>query len=94
VVDHLVDLDPACDTTRRGSDGRSVWIEPSAPRFTSEPVLAQEEAIVTWAMAAQADPPAPSTTLNRDGLDPLQADAAAAVAGDDRLVLVSRVSSS
>ena len=70
------------------SDGRSVWIEPTAPRFTSEAVLAQEEAILTWAMAAQADPPAPSTTVDRDGLDPLQADAAAAVAGDDRLVLV------
>jgi hypothetical protein len=88
VVGQLVDLDPLGDTTRRTSDGRSVWIEPTAPRFTSEPVLAQEEAIVTWAMAAQADPSAPSTTLNRDGLDPLQADAAAAVAGHDRLVLV------
>ena len=75
---------------RRGaaSDGRSVWIEPTAPRFTSEAVLAQEEAILTWAMDAQADPPAPSTTVDRDGLDRLQADAAAAVAGDDRLVLV------
>ena len=88
VLDQLVDLDPPGDTTRRASDGRSVWIEPTAPRFTSEPVLAQEEAILTWAMAAQADPPAPSTTVDRDGLDPLQADAAAAVAGDDRLVLV------
>ena len=88
VVAQLVDLDPPGDATRRGSDGRSVWIEPTAPRFTSEPVLAQEEAILTWAMAAQADPPAPSTTVNRDGLDPLQADAAAAVAGHDRLVLV------
>jgi hypothetical protein len=66
-----------------------VWIEPTAPRFTSETVLAQEEAIVTWAMAAQANPPAPSTTGTRNGLDPLQADAAAAVAGHDRLVLVS-----
>ena len=28
-------------------------------------VLAQEEAILTWAMAAQADPPAPSTTVDR-----------------------------
>ena len=88
VVAQLVDLDPPGDTTRRGSDGRSVWIEPTAPRFTSETVLAQEEAIVTWAMAAQADPPTPSTTVIRDGLDPLQADAAAAVAGHDRLVLV------
>ena len=88
VLAQLVDLDPPGDTTRRQSDGRSVWIEPTAPRFTSEAVLAQEEAILTWAMAAQADPPTPSTTVNRDGLDPLQADAAAAVAGDDRLVLV------
>ncbi len=70
------------------SDGRSVWIEPTAPRFTSEGVLAQEEAILTWAMAAQADPATPSPTVDRDGLDPLQADAAASVAGDDRLVLV------
>ena len=71
------------------SDGRSVWIEPTAPRFTSEPVLAQEEAILTWAMAAQADPPAPvHHRRTGTGLDPLQADAAAAVAGDDRLVLV------
>ena len=88
VLAQLVDLDPPGDTTRRGSDGRSVWIEPTAPRFTSEPVLAQEEAIVTWAMAAQADPPTLASTVNRDGLNPLQADAAAAVAGDDRLVLV------
>jgi conjugative relaxase-like TrwC/TraI family protein len=88
VVGRLVDLDPPANATRRSSDGRSIWIEPTAPRFTSEAVLAQEEAIVTWAMAAQADPPAPSTTVDQDGLDPLQAEAAAAVAGDDRLVLV------
>jgi ATP-dependent exoDNAse (exonuclease V) alpha subunit len=65
-----------------------VWIEPTAPRFTSEAVLAQEEAIVAWAMEAQADPPAPSTTIERDGLDVLQAAAASSVAGHDRLVLV------
>ena len=88
ILDQLVDLDPPNDTTRRGSNGRSVWIEPTAPRFTSEPVLAQEETVLTWAMAAQADPAAPSATVNRRGLDPLQADAAAAVAGYDRLVLV------
>jgi len=88
VLHQMIDLDPPGDTTRRLSDGRSVWIEPTAPRFTSEPVLAQEEAILTWAIAAQSDPPTPSTTVNRDGLDPLQAEAAAAVAGQDRLVLV------
>ena len=65
-----------------------MWIEPTAPRYTSEAVLAQEESIITWAMAAQADPPSPSNTVDRTGLDVLQAEAAAAVAGDDRLVLV------
>jgi conjugative relaxase-like TrwC/TraI family protein len=84
----LVDLDPPGETTRRTSDGRSVWIAPTAGRFTSEPVLVQEEAIIAWAMAAQAEPPAPSTTINPAGLDPSQADAAAAVAGKDRVVLV------
>ncbi len=88
VVDGLVDLDPPGGLTRRESDGRSVWIAPTESRYTSEPVLAQEEAIVTWAIAAQADEPAPSTTIDADGLDPLQADAAAAVAGHDRLVVV------
>ncbi|MGI9028584.1 MAG: MobF family relaxase [Ilumatobacteraceae bacterium] len=88
VLAQLVDLDPPGGTTRRASDGRSVWIEPTAPRFTSDAVLAQEEAILTWAMAAQADPATPSPTVDRGGLDPLQADAAASVAGDDRLVLV------
>src|SRR5215216_1385410 len=88
VLAQLVDLDPPGDTLRRGSDDRSVWIEPTAPRYTSEAVLAQEEAILNWAMAAQADPAVPSTTVDRDGLDPLQADAAASVAGEDRLVMV------
>ena len=88
VIEDLVDLDPTDTTMRRRSDGRSVWIEPTAPRFTSEEVLIQEEYILTWAIAAQAAPPAPSTTVDRGGLDPMQADAAAAVAGDDALVLV------
>lgn len=88
VINQLIDLDPPDDTTRRISDGRSVWIKPTAAHFTSEAVLTQEEAIITWAMAAQADPPTPSTTVNGDGLDPLQVDAARAVAGHDRLVLV------
>jgi hypothetical protein len=88
VINQLVDLDPPHHATVRQSDGRSVWIEPTAPRFTSDTVLAQEQSILTWAMAAQADPPRPSMTVNGDGLDPMQAAAAAAVAGGDRLVLV------
>ncbi len=88
VVEHCVDLDPTTPTTRRGSDGRSVWIEPTANQYTSEAVLTQEEHILSWAFAAQDPQPVPSDTVNRDGLDPLQADAAAAVAGHDRLTLV------
>jgi conjugative relaxase-like TrwC/TraI family protein len=88
VLERCVDLDPPDDTVRRRmSDGRSVWIEPTAPRFTSDEVLAQEEHIVTWAIDAHTEPPRPST-INRHGLDVLQGEAAAAVAGKDRLVLV------
>jgi conjugative relaxase-like TrwC/TraI family protein len=89
VLDHCVDLDPVDTTTpRRSSDGRSVWLEPTAPRFTSDRVLAEEEHILTWAMDAHDTPPAPSDTVDAGGLDVVQADAAAAVAGHDRLVLV------
>ena len=56
VLERCVDLDPPDATRRRDSDGRSLWIEPTAPRFTSEAVLVQEERILTWAMDAQADP--------------------------------------
>jgi conjugative relaxase-like TrwC/TraI family protein len=88
VVEHCVDLDPPNSTVLRGSDGRSVWIEPTAPGLTSDAILAQEEEIVAWAIEAQLDDPAPSTTVDPEGLDVLQADAAAAIAGHDPLVLV------
>jgi conjugative relaxase-like TrwC/TraI family protein len=88
VLEHCVDLDPPDATQRRDSDGRSLWIEPTAPRFTSEAVLVQEERILTWAIDAQAGTASPSSTVDRTGLDVLQADAAASVAGEDRLVLV------
>jgi hypothetical protein len=88
VLEHCVDLDPPDVTTRRISDGRSLWIEPIAPRFTSEAVLTEEEHIITWAIEAQTNEPAPSTTVEDGDLDVLQGAAAAAVAGDDRLVLV------
>jgi hypothetical protein len=89
VLAECVDLDPA-DTSarRRGSDGRSVWIEPSARDHTSSAVLAQEEHIICWAMDAQLDPPAPSTGVTTGRPDVMQAEAAAAGAGSDRLVLV------
>ena len=88
VLERCVDLDPPDATRRRESDGRSLWIEPTAPRFTSEAVLVEEERILTWAMDAQAEPASPSRTVERSGLDVLQAEAAASVAGEDRLVLV------
>ncbi len=89
VLEHCVDLDPNDrHTTRRESDGRSVWIEPSARHHTSSDILAQEEHIISWAIDNQQTPPQPSTSINSDGLDVMQAEAAAAVAGYDRLVLV------
>ena len=88
VLEHCVDLDPPNATQRRDSDGRSLWIEPTAPRFTSEAVLVQEERILTWAMEAQAEPRRRQGPSIAAGLDVLQADAAASVAGEDRLVLV------
>jgi hypothetical protein len=65
-----------------------VWLEPITPHLSSDAILAEEEAVLVWAMDAQADDPCPSTTVDRDGLDVVRADAAAAVAGADRLVLV------
>ncbi len=88
VLARCVDLDPPNPVRRRESDGRSLWVQPTARRFTSEGVLAEEEYVLTWAMAAQDAEPSPSTTVNRHDLDVLQAAAAAAVAGEDRLVLV------
>ena len=81
-------LDPEGDGPRRRSDGRSVWIEPVAAQVTSHQVLAQEEAVLDWVVEAQLDDPSPSTTVTRRGLDVLQFDAAAAVAGEDRVVVI------
>jgi conjugative relaxase-like TrwC/TraI family protein len=72
----------------RTSDGRSVWLAPSEPYLTHNRVVAQEEGIVLFATEAHEAPHRPSATVDRGGLDVLQADAAAAVAGHDRLVLV------
>ena len=89
VLEHCVDLDPnESHTRRRVSDGRSVWIEPSARHHTSTEVLAQEEHILSWAIDAQLDPPTPATTINNPRLDVLQTEAAATVAGGGRLTLV------
>ena len=88
VLDHCVVLDPDGDGHRRQSDGRSVWIEPVAAQVTSRQVLAQEQAILAWVADAQLDDPSPSTTVTRGGLDVVQLDAARAVAGEDRAVVI------
>jgi conjugative relaxase-like TrwC/TraI family protein len=89
VLATCIDLDPTSDhTPRRSGDGRSIHIEPITNQSTSEHVLAQEEHILTWALDAQAGDPIPSPTITDDALDDGQHDAASAVAGHDRLVLV------
>lgn len=81
-------LDAEVEGPVRASDGRSVWTDPIERHLTDERVLAQEERIIAFALDAQADQPAPSATVDTDNLDLLQAEAARAVAGHDRLVLV------
>ncbi len=85
-----VDLDPELPehTRRRASDGRSIWIEPTASHVTSEAVLAQEQQILDWAAEMTAFDPQPSATVERGGLDVLQHDAASAVAGYDPLTVI------
>ncbi len=62
VLEHCVDLDPPDATRRRASDGRSMWIEPTAPRFTSEAVLAEEERVITWAIDDITSSAAPASS--------------------------------
>jgi conjugative relaxase-like TrwC/TraI family protein len=82
-------LDPPEDRGPvRASDGRSIWLAPSEPHLTHERILAQEERILSFALDAHDRTAQPSDTLERGGLDVFQADAAAAVAGHDPLVLV------
>ena len=88
VLGECVVLDPEGDGPQRRSDGRSVWIEPVAAQVTSRQVLAQEEAVLTRVLDAQLDDASPSTTVTRGELDVLQFDAAAAVAGEDRVVVI------
>lgn len=89
VVETCTTLDPSSERSpRRASDRRSIWIAPIEPHLTTEGVLAQEERILLFAIDAHDTPARPSPTLDRTGLDVLQAAAAAAVAGDDALVLV------
>ena len=90
VLQHSINLDPTLNESarRRASDGRSIWIEPVAGHHTSSAVLTQEEHILTWALDQHMADPKPSTTIEAGRLDVLQQDAARAVAGLDRLVII------
>jgi conjugative relaxase-like TrwC/TraI family protein len=88
VIGEHLRLDPPTDSPVRASDGRSIWLDPNTSHLTHPMVLAQEERIITFALDAHDTTPAPSPTVDTGGLDVLQADAARAVAGQDRLVLV------
>lgn len=89
IIERCVELDPDhAAAPRRRSDGRSMWLEPTSPHITTDEILHEEELVLTWALDAQTDDPTPSTAVQTAGLDVLQADAAAAVAGNDRLGLV------
>lgn len=90
VIDACVGLDPdqRDGEEGRGSDGRSVWIEPVAPRWSSQKVIDQELDLLAWALSAQGVEPSPSTSIERGRLDVLQAAAAGEVAGGDRLVVI------
>jgi conjugative relaxase-like TrwC/TraI family protein len=90
VLEQCVGLDPdsADGDEGRGSDGRSVWIEPVAPRWSSQQVIDQELDLLAWTLAAQDAEPSPSQSIERGHLDVLRASAAAEVAGGDRLVVI------
>ena len=88
IVAGQVSLDPSAAGPVRASDDRSIWLDPNTSSFTHPLVLEQEERIITFALDAHTHDPAPSTTVDTTGLDVLQAGAARAVAGTDRLVLV------
>ena len=78
---------PAGASPIRRSDGRSIWADPTETHATSDFVLAQEQRIADWSLAAQGPEPMPNAVAD-DGLDNGQRAAAEAVAGTDRLVLV------
>jgi conjugative relaxase-like TrwC/TraI family protein len=81
-------LDPSIDGAKRVSDGRSVWVEPIKAHLTDQAILEQEERILAFAHQTQNEKPSESRSVVTKELDPLQADAARAVAGTDKLVMV------
>lgn len=88
-IEASINIDAPTDSPlRRTSDRRSVWADPTTTHATSEHVLIQEERIATWAIDAQSTPSQPSATVEAGSLDTGQHEAAATIAGHDRLVLV------
>jgi len=91
-VDRLTEqnavLDPGVSGPVRRSDGRSIWVEPTKAHLTDRHILDQEERILAFAEEARPATPTASPSVDTTDLDTLQADAARAVAGDDRLVVI------
>lgn len=88
-IEASINIDAPTDSPLcRASDRRSVWADPRTTHATSGHVLIQEERIATWAIDAQETPSQPSTTTEAGSLDTGQHEAAATIAGNDRLVLV------
>ena len=89
VVEHCVDLDPPDAKTRRVV-GWAVGVDRTdRAGLSSEAVLVGGGGRSSRGRSKPSSPnPQPSTTVDVEGLDVLQADAAAAVAGWDDLVLV------
>ncbi len=88
VAEANADLDPDVSGAVRKSDGRSIWVEPTKANLTDQRILDQEERVLAFADEARTTTPAPSPSVDTTDLDILQADAARAVAGRDRLVVI------
>ena len=56
---------PGTSGVVRGSDGRSVRVDPMIGPYTTGAILAQEEQLLTWTLDHTTDTPAPSTTTAR-----------------------------
>ncbi|MEO1061341.1 MAG: AAA family ATPase [Actinomycetota bacterium] len=90
VVADLMPPAPA-GVAHRSGDGRPVGERYGARYYTTPRILEQEEEIVSWALDAWSEPPTASPTAPIPSdveLSGSQARAAAAVAGDNRLVVV------
>ncbi len=86
--DSCVDLTPARLGPIRQSDGRPTSESVLDRRYTTEAILDEERAIAEWADDRFSSPGAPAHLVQVERLDPVQAHAAALVAGTHPLVVI------